>query len=129
MFMHPKSSDGGGGGGGSGCGTITITIITATINPTVIPAESLLAVTMMQDKATLSGPHVVAVISCILHNHISLWPGDSWYGPTLCLVTDCPLLCAVLLWDARLWVTWDADRRLQLHMRHRLDHIRPAGPG
>ncbi len=76
MFMHPESSDSGGGGGGGGCGIMTVTTIIATINPTVTPAASMLAVTAIQDKATLSGAHVTAVISCILHNHISLWPGS-----------------------------------------------------
>lgn len=77
MFMHPESSDSGGGGGGGGCGIMTVTTITAAINATVTPAESMLAVTAIQDKATLSSTHVVAVTSCILHNYVSLWPGTS----------------------------------------------------
>ncbi len=56
---------------------MTVTTITAAINATVTPAESMLAVTAIQDKATLSGTHVVAVTSCILHNYVSLWPGTS----------------------------------------------------
>ncbi len=67
----------GGGGGGGGCGIMTVTSITAAINPTAIPAESMLAVLAIQDQATLSGVHVHAVISCILYNHISLGPGNS----------------------------------------------------
>ncbi len=77
MFMHLKSSDSGGGGGGGGCGIMTTTTITATSNPTATPAANMLAVTAIHDKATLSGAHVTAVISCILHNHVSLWPGNS----------------------------------------------------
>ncbi len=77
MFMHLKSSDSGGGGGGGGCGIMTVTTITATINPTVTPAESMLAVTATQDEAILSSAHVIAVISCILHHHVSLWPGNN----------------------------------------------------
>jgi hypothetical protein len=56
---------------------MTITNITATIIPTATPAANMLAITAIHDKATLSGAHVVAVISCILHNYTSLWPSDS----------------------------------------------------
>lgn len=77
MFMHLKSSDSGGGGGGGGCGRMTVTTITATITPTVTPAESMLAVTAIQDEATFSGADVIAIISYLLHSHVRLWPGSS----------------------------------------------------
>ena len=56
---------------------MTVTTITATINPTVTPAESMLAVTAIQDEATFSGADVIAIISCLLHSHVRLWPGSS----------------------------------------------------
>lgn len=72
----------------------------------------------------LQSPHVF----CIITSVFGQVPAKI-YCTALCPLTDCPLLCAVLLWDTQLWVTWHADSRLQLHMRHRLDHICPAGPG
>ena len=68
MFMHPKSSDSGGGGGGGGCGIMTVTTITATItatiNPTVIPAESMFAVTAIHDEQHL------AVLMLLQSSHV-----------------------------------------------------------